>query len=464
MKAAWLPLLLCAACGAPELPPVEPLPLAPPGPVEAETQRDGDPLLGRLALLETGYVGCGLPEDIYRHLGNAAPRGPPLPGREGRNAQLPFFYTAMTSSRGVPVITANCLYCHGEDLAGTVTVGMGRISADFTVDLGRQAQGLGALVWEPNARADWQHWSSRVGAVMRHARTRVVGTNPGDAIAAAVFAYRDPLTLAWLGEPQFELAEFPAAVDVPPLWNTRFKNALFHPAAGRGDHARIMMTASLMCTESVAEARALDAQFPHVRAYLQTLRPPPWPRDLNLGAVSRGRAIFRRDCVACHGTHDPTDTAFPNLVVALEEVGTDAALITADQFSPASRRWFSSSFMGETSRLEPAAGYLAPPLFGIWASAPYLHNGSVPTLQGVLHSPSRPKYWRSSRRLSDYDDDEVGLKHETLNHGHSGEPIPSRRAQIYDTTLPTHGNAGHTFGDVLTQRQRMDLLEYLKTL
>ena len=107
---------------------------------------------------------------------------------------------------------------------------------------------------------------------------------------------------------------------------------------------------------------------------------------------------------------------------------------------------------------------MAPPLHGIWATAPYFHNGSVPTLQGVLHSPSRPRFWRSTRRMGDLNPQEVGFLYERLEHGQDGEPLPQERVKIYDTTLPTHGNGGHTYGDALGPVERMDLLEYLKTL
>ena len=43
---------------------------------------------------------------------------------------------------------------------------------------------------------------------------------------------------------------------------------------------------------------------------------------------------------------------------------------------------------------DPVPGYTAPPLDGIWATGPFLHNGSVPNLALVLDSTRRPTYWR----------------------------------------------------------------------
>ena len=111
-------------------------------------------------------------------------------------------------------------------------------------------------------------------------------------------------------------------------------------------------------------------------------------------------------------------------------------------------------------------GYQAPPLDGIWATAPYLHNGSVPTIYHVLKSGERPRIFTRSFRgdALEYDQRGVGLKFRTL----ANAPDPSLpaidRRKVYDSTQPGRGNSGHTFGDRLTEEQRMAVIEYLKTL
>jgi hypothetical protein len=56
-------------------------------------------------------------------------------------------------------------------------------------------------------------------------------------------------------------------------------------------------------------------------------------------------------------------------------------------------RWFEPP---STAAADARAGlgYVAPPLDGVWATAPYLHNGSVPTLAALLDTRNRPTYWR----------------------------------------------------------------------
>ncbi len=94
--------------------------------------------------------------------------------------------------------------------------------------------------------------------------------------------------------------------------------------------------------------------------------------------------------------------------------------------------------------------YKGRPLNGIWATAPYLHNGSVPTLAQLLKKTSdrEPKFFVGEREFLP---DEVGFVYE------SG---PSE----FDTSKPGNSNAGHEFGVDLTEAEKQALLEYLKSL
>ena len=102
----------------------------------------------------------------------------------------------------------------------------------------------------------------------------------------------------------------------------------------------------------------------------------------------------------------------------------------------------------------------------MWATAPYFHNGSVPTLEHVLNSKSRPAiYTRSFRTgVEDYDPVKVGWKITVLDRPADPKLPAHERRKIYDTTQPGRGNAGHPFGDKLTNEERRAVIEYLKTL
>jgi mono/diheme cytochrome c family protein len=99
--------------------------------------------------------------------------------------------------------------------------------------------------------------------------------------------------------------------------------------------------------------------------------------------------------------------------------------------------------------------YKARPLEGIWATAPYLHNGSVPTLYDLLQAPeNRPVTFAMGTRA--FDPKKVG---------YDTSPGAPGNSFLFDTRLAGNSNKGHVYGvGALTADQRSELLEYLKTL
>ncbi len=105
-------------------------------------------------------------------------------------------------------------------------------------------------------------------------------------------------------------------------------------------------------------------------------------------------------------------------------------------------------------------GYKARPLEGIWATSPYLHNGSVPTLHDLLLPPSeRP----SSFWVGSYEFDPVSVGYKTDRHQVRYKNIRTRLF-YFDATREGNFNSGHEYGTRLSYSQRWDLVEFLKTL
>ena len=107
-------------------------------------------------------------------------------------------------------------------------------------------------------------------------------------------------------------------------------------------------------------------------------------------------------------------------------------------------------------------GYVSPPLDGIWLRAPYLHNGSVPTLNDLLNPPNeRPQTFH--RGYDVFDPVKVGFKEPpprpTGPNGELTQPYFS-----FDTREKGNGNQGHAYGTQLSNEDKEKLLEYLKTL
>src|SRR5262249_51113787 len=154
-----------------------------------------------------------------------------------------------------------------------------------------------------------------------------------------------------------------------------------------------------------------------VRAWIETMKAPAYPFPIDATLAAKGQPIFEARCSQCHGTYG-AGGSYPNVLIPLDTIATDPLLASGTaEFAGPFVQWFASSFWGQVSPLDPQQGYVAPPLDGIWATAPYFHNGSVPTIDAVLDSSKRPKYWTRTFDSTDYDQTAVGWHFTTVDHG-----------------------------------------------
>jgi hypothetical protein len=197
------------------------------------------------------------------------------------------------------------------------------------------------------------------------------------------------------------------------------------------------------------------------------LKPPAWPEDL-AGKIDRAKAsdgekIFNDTCRDCHqnrfldlvqvGT-DPQRASsfgqpvagvpFPNAVKPILDK-LKARAFQDDGISKADQQT-----MDANPVIWRATGqYMTRPLTGVWATAPYLHNGSVPTLWHLLHPDQRPGKFILGNR--EYDPAKIGYRTDGAGW-------------TFDTSQPGNSNIGHAYGANLTEEQKTALLEYLKTI
>ena len=237
-----------------------------------------------------------------------------------------------------------------------------------------------------------------------------------------------------------------------------------------------------------------------LEASVRTLWSPVWPQEyapLNPDLVRVGKAIYANTCIGCHPLLDRTNPrrSIKAKLIPTRRVGTDATMaenvvrrmaetgrlkntpknvvpairfgrearglelvtnialgIYLKQLSPLGRIQLLISSLRPGVLKGAQASYKARPLNGIWATAPYLHNGSVPSLRELLKPPSeRVKTFYVGSR--DFDPDNVGLSTEKVEGGF-----------LFDTSKPGNSNQGHPYSAGLRQVQRDALLEYLKTL
>jgi mono/diheme cytochrome c family protein len=341
----------------------------------------------------------------------------------------------------------DCLLCHGGSIGGQSYVGLGNTQLDLKAVLSE-------LSIADGKRAPLSTF------VLNSSR----GTNNAGQVAAALLSLRNrdlsvrsfPLPLA---------ASLPE-MDTPPWWHLKRKRTMYYD--GRTDVRSVRSNMQFLLGEkSLEDLKALEPAFRDVQAFLRSIEPPKYPFAIDAQKAGRGLTVFEANCTRCHGTYGPNGI-YPNKIVPLETIGTDPA-----RFEGLSDRlvahynstWLGADYPVETKRV----GYQAPPLDGIWASAPYLHNGSVPTLQAVLDSASRPSRFSRppSTDFAHYDTSAVGWKFERVSadeHTATAKRSPFQAKFIVDTSRFGMGNGGHTFGDALSETERADLIEYLKTL
>ena len=250
--------------------------------------------------------------------------------------------------------------------------------------------------------------------------------------------------------------------DMPALWNIQGRHAYqWDGAITAPQDAAISWALNLG-----APTRWLDRDFEEwndsrpremssvrrVLNYVSTLQPPKYPFGIDDRLAAAGAAVFTRSCASCHAAGGSRTGS----VIPSAEIGTDGHRVEA--WTSASATAYNAHGNGHAwkfSGFTKTGGYLAGPLQGIWARAPYLHNGSVPSLVDLLESADR-RPARFFRGYDVYDRAKLGFV--------STGPEAERRGTLYDVAQPGNSNGGHLFGTDLGADDKRALVEYLKTL
>ncbi|MEO1584183.1 MAG: hypothetical protein AAFR96_06380 [Planctomycetota bacterium] len=432
-------------------------------------QRDGDPEKGRDYLLNGGYIGAGIPLPLWRALHAFAPPPDRLIDRPGVDPSVPIDMNQYQSARGIEVVSGvNCLGCHATEFRGEYVIGLGNASRDWTRGPQPMNQ-LGAignvlLAGNEAAREELRLFIEGASSLAGTTDAPVRGANPAFRFEEVTAAFRDPETLERVDEPVFAIGPDVTWSDVPPLWNLKKKASLYYNGMGRGDFARLIQQIGMVLIEDADEAASIEPGMRDVMAYLKTLEPPAFPESIDGDLAQAGAAIFNSRCATCHGTYGDYET-YPNLIIPLQTIGTDP-VYAETLYESGLIPWFNRSWFAQDGVAEavPELGYVAPPLDGVWATAPYFHNGSVPTLAGVLDSQVRPDRWTRSFKTDEsaYDLANVGWVHSAVSEEDAG--AADTQPGVFDMRRRGFGNGGHTFADDLSNRDRRALLEYLKTL
>ena len=493
----------------------------------------------------------------------------PLPGedpnkRNGGSGQLPTGLTQLRDADGRwnGNLGFTCQVCHSGQVGTPADgPGLGAVygNANSLSEFGQLAVDMGSNIASP---------SSAVPLPVVVGKTR--GTNNALALQLIVFLVSQdirPLDPNFLGFTA--LTPNGGSLDAPTWWNIGHRPVKFQD----GFIAMDALRSDLGFYVPGPGPGGFDWVRQHVRdsdTWLMSLKSPAYPGAIDTALAEQGAVLFHSknlwadgldnpapkpaggngSCASCHGVYSPryvNDPAYletpalegvASYVVPRDLIATDPARVDSD--SEAAEQYGKEDFFAypETLNSDPdldcstqnraeirqgrAPGYLAPPLYGVWASAPYFHNGSVPNVWEVLKPSDRQPIWRrvsTPARLDQlgkvvmgfdtsfqraYDQDKLGWKYEALACGAPGttpyldcDPADQQadptlaqtldilnssnpffwylglqvnsqqqleNRKIYNTHLYGQGNGGHAFTSVLTDPERRAIVEYLKTL
>ncbi len=500
----------------------------------------------------------------------------PKPGEDpnrtnGGTGKLPEMFTQLrdpATGKWTGRIGITCHACHSGVVGSTLTYGGGSSLADLNLFL-RDMLPLGYLA------------SLAVIANLNHTR----GTNNASDINLA-FLFPDEKLLSLSEIAGVITSGSTSSMDTPAWWNMGHRPLKFVDGVFPIDAPRVDMVfytpffglfGGLGGPISEAGQDWMRANGPPLNSWIESLKAPAYPVAINKTLAEQGATLFHTldmwapsrnnsvprpaggngSCASCHGAYSPRYVNDPAYLASPELEGM-ASYITPQRIIRADPvRWQTNNesvqkagaknFFGypqtygtandcgpqnqERLRGSRELGYLAPPLYGVWASAPYMHNGSIPNVWEVLKPSDRRAIWRRKSKPApswqfgqyknpimgfdtdfarSYDATKLGWKYDVIAckwrsllnpavtpyiscdpNDEFNDPLIQQilnpifsnlilvwnilfppiltdgqmeDRKIMNTILYSHGNEGHDFNAVLTDAERLAIIEYLKTL
>lgn len=199
-----------------------------------------------------------------------------------------------------------------------------------------------------------------------------------------------------------------------------------------------------------------------VEEWILDARPPAFsalfPIDEALAA--RGAPVYKEYCAACHGASGRDFSGeYVGRVTPIEAIATDRRRLDSYTHTLAvNQATLYAGYPWRFTLFRKTFGYANMPLDGLWLRAPYLHNGSVPSLHDLLEPAARRPavFWRGN---DVFDPLKVGFVSDLPE-------AAGRKFFRFDTAVAGNGNAGHegrAYGTELSAADKAALVEFLKT-
>ena len=241
-------------------------------------------------------------------------------------------------------------------------------------------------------------------------------------------------------------------VDPPSIWNQKPREGMQLHWDGNNTsvHERNLSASfGTLVTPPRIDLRRLK----RVEDWLWELPPPAYPYEINQQLASKGEGTYKKYCADCHDFGGSR----VGKVTPIDEIGTDPGRLNTYTYElNANQNTLYAGYPWRFKHFRMTNGYANMPLDGIWLRAPYLHNGSVPTLRDLLEPPDgRPKTFY--RGYDVYERKKVGFVSDVPEEN---DPKYFK----YDTTIPGNRNGGHLYGIDLSPEEKDALVEYMKKL
>jgi hypothetical protein len=250
--------------------------------------------------------------------------------------------------------------------------------------------------------------------------------------------------------------EIVGTVDLPSIWQQRQREGM--QLHWDGDNSSVEeRNKSAALGAGVTPATIDLPRIKRIEDWLLDVEPPKYPFPVDSALASQGEPIYRASCADCHGENGRKLAGkYVGQVVPVEEVGTDRHRLDSYTYELLeNQNMLYAGYPWRFQKFRKTNGYANMPLDGLWLRAPYLHNGSVPTLRDLLTPPS-------ARPTSFYRGNDV-IDRENLGFISTLPESEGRRFFRFDTSLPGNSAAGHVYGVNLKPAEKNALIEYLKT-
>lgn len=201
-------------------------------------------------------------------------------------------------------------------------------------------------------------------------------------------------------------------------------------------------------------------QIARIETWMMANEPPKYPYPVDSAQAARGAKLYAEYCSECHGASGRDFSGkLVGHVTPWAEIATDRRRLDSYTYDLAVNQ--STLYAGYPWRFQhfrKTNGYANMPLDGLWLRAPYLHNGSVPTVRDLLEpSARRPKVFY--RGYDVYDPVKLGFRSGVAEEN-------GRKYFRFDTEVAGNGNGGHEgrrYGTNLSIDDKESIVEFLKT-